>query len=91
MDIKSITRNGYIAELHIESDNTKISEDVSQVDKGVWFVDDKIIDQLITAAFDFSRFSNQRDADSVFKIAEAFLNKSEREELIEKLQETVNA
>jgi hypothetical protein len=78
------------ANIIIESDNIRISEDLAEFKRDKegnckWKVPETIIEQLITAARDFSLFNDQDDADFIKKICDAFLNDFEREELIEYL------
>ena len=73
----------HIAELIIKKDGMTLVEDFGLFDR---LVDDTIIDDLVTCANDFSRFSGMEDVDFVLRIANAFLNDAEREGLIQLLQ-----
>ncbi len=83
MEITTRVKKDTIAEIVINTGNSKIVEDVCEYrkDKG-WHVSESFIEQLITTAFDYSRFNGQSDVKTVQLIINAFLNDSEREELI---------
>lgn len=90
MNIETRTRRSNdVAEIIIDFGNAKVTEDVASYKVGGGYsVEDKVIEQLISAAFDFSRFNSNPDEDTVLKIIEAFLSDSEKNRLIEKLQES---
>jgi len=82
----TVTTRYKIAELTIESGNTKINESMTIVDKsGKFIVPQADIEQLITAANELSRFNNTSDVAFCMSILDAFLNESEKLELIDRL------
>ena len=85
MEIDLRTRT-LIGELTVRSGNASITEDIVCMKNGDPYIPEDIIERFITVANEMSRFNDVSDVDFVLKIAEAFLNDSERRELIEKLQ-----
>lgn len=83
MEIKLNTRYT-LAEMVIESGNTKIREDVSEMSKGGgYIIPDKNIENLITIAFEMSRFNRVSDVSFLKKLYDNFLSDSERDEFME--------
>lgn len=83
MEIKLNTRYT-LAEMVIESGNTKIREDVSEMSKGGgYIIPDKNIENLITIAFEMSLFNGVSDVSFVKKLYDNFLSDSERDEFME--------
>lgn len=76
------TRTYYsTATVNIETTNVTISEDVDCNGE----VPEELIEEMITAANDLSRFNKVSDVDFVEKIIGSFLNDTEVEQLIEEL------
>lgn len=73
-----------IAELEVTSGNTTITEDVAVGYSD--YISSEYIENLVSVANDMSRFNKVSDVDFVKNIINAFLNDSERVELIEQLQ-----
>lgn len=89
MNLKLRTK-GTIAELIIETGNSKIVEDLVSYNKEKgWHINDETIEQFITLANDSSRFNSVSDVDFVKKIFDAFLSDGEKEEFLNRLNETV--
>ena len=90
MDFKLRTKET-IAELTIETGNARFVEDLASYNwkKKGWFVEDATIEQFITIANDLSRFNIVSDVDFVKKIFDSFLYEGEKEEFLERLNETV--
>lgn len=65
--------------IHIENDTTEINESIPRSEM------EDLSEQLIAAAFEMERFRGGNDLQTVIKIMDAFLNVSEREQLIEHL------
>ena len=83
MELKLRT-NGTLAELTAKANNDEITSDiVIYNDCKKYHVDESIIENLISVANDISRFNKSSDYSFVYKIVDAFLNDSEREELFE--------
>jgi dimeric dUTPase (all-alpha-NTP-PPase superfamily) len=78
MDIE-IRTYSTLCEITVESDNTKITESLTFLNRETkqYEADSNIAEQLITAAFDISRFNKKSDVDMVKEIFENFLNKHE--------------
>jgi dimeric dUTPase (all-alpha-NTP-PPase superfamily) len=76
-----------LCEITIESDNTKITEGLSFLNRNTkeYEADTDIVEELLTAAFDISRFNKKSDIEMVKEIFEAFLNTSEQEEFLEEI------
>ena len=76
-----------LCELTVESDNTTIVEDITFLNPKTkcYEADPDIIEDLITIAFEISRFNKRSDLDMVKEIFESFLNTSEQEEFLENL------
>ena len=72
-------------EVTVESGNAKITEDISQIQttRQGGFVPEDEIEQFIAVAYEANRFNGASDVDFVYKIFDAFLNDSEREQFIE--------
>lgn len=88
MDIE-IRTYSTLCEMTIESENTKIVEDLTFRNRETkqYEADSNIAEQLITAAFDISRFNKKSDVDMVKEIFENFLNKHEQDEFLEGINE----
>lgn len=91
MKIKLRTVQHAIAQLTIEAESTRISEDLGLIFKeGKGYqVEDEVIDQFITIANELSRFNRVYDVDFVKKIYDDFLSDDEKEEFLNLLNETV--
>ena len=86
MEIKVRTYES-LCEVEIESENTKIVEDVTFRNRAREYeADEELIEQLITCAFDMNRFNGKSDVDLVKEIFECFLNNHEKECFIEELK-----
>ncbi len=72
-------------ELIVSTDGARITEDISHFDRACngWRVDERIQQQLITAANEISRFNCISDVDFCKSICDALLSDSEIEDLIE--------
>ena len=88
MNISLRTKDCYIAELTVESEHTKVTEDVlcRSKERG-YYIEDSEIEKLITVAFEMARFNRQSDVDTLKKIFDAFLNDGERQQFIESVIE----
>ena len=88
MDIE-IRTCSTLCEMTIESENTKIVENLTFLNRETkqYEADSNIAEQLITAAFDISRFNKKSDVDMVKEIFENFLNKHEQDEFLEDINE----
>ena len=88
MDIE-IRTYSTLCEMTIESENTKIVENLTFLNRETkqYEADSNIAEQLITAAFDISRFNKKSDVDMVKEIFENFLNKHEQDEFLEDINE----
>lgn len=75
-----------VAELIIESDNTRIVEGISNYQGKCEGTEQS---DLISAALEISRFNGESDVDFIWKAASQCLIKSDVEELIERLQEAL--
>lgn len=85
--IKILTRHGHTCNAIIEDGSTKITIDLAEIKKGTWQVDPSIFDELITAAFEVSRFNGESDVNAVHAIFAAFLNDGEQKQLLELIKE----
>jgi hypothetical protein len=74
--------SGLIAELSIKSGNTKITEDIAIVDKGVGRIEDWQIEKFISIAREMNLYNNKSDLEFVKMVHDAFLNDAEREEFL---------
>tara|TARA_B110000114_G_scaffold180134_1_gene215477 strand:- start:58 stop:324 length:267 start_codon:yes stop_codon:yes gene_type:complete len=86
MDIE-IKTYSTLCEITVESDNTKITESLTFLNRETkqYEADSNIAEQLITAAFDISRFNRKRDIEMVKEIFENFLNTHEQQEFLENI------
>jgi dimeric dUTPase (all-alpha-NTP-PPase superfamily) len=84
MDIE-IRTYSTLCEITVESDNTRITENLTFLNRETkqYEADSNIAEQLITAAFDISRFNKKSDIDMVKEIFENFLNTQEQKEFLE--------
>ena len=89
MDIEIRTYADTLCEITVESENTKITEDLTILNRETkkHEADSNIAEQLITAAFDVARFNGRSDVDLVKEIFENFLNKHEQDEFLEDINE----
>lgn len=89
MDIEIRTYANTLCEIIVESENTKIAEDLTFYDRDTkkYEVNSNIIEQLITSAFDITKFNGGSDVDLVKEIFEKFLNKHEQDEFLEDIKE----
>ena len=85
MDIEIRTYANTLCEMIVDCDNTKIREDLTflNIKADKYEVDENIVEQLITAAFDITRFNGRSDVDLVKEIFENFLNSHEQQEFLE--------
>jgi len=82
MEIKIHQKDTFF-EVIIETGNAQFKEDVAEYDtRRGWFIDEKTIRQCIALANEMSRFNSESDIDFVKNIADAFLNDSEKNQLI---------
>ena len=81
----NLRTNQSIAELTVISGNATITEDLSGYDskKRDFFIDNGLIESVITLANDMSRFNNISDVDFVKNIFDTFLNDSEKAKFLE--------
>ena len=88
MDIE-IRTYSTLCEMTVKSENTKIIENLTFLNRETkqYEADSNIAEQLITAAFDISRFNKKSDVDMVKEIFENFLNKHEQDEFLEDINE----
>ena len=86
MDIE-IKTYSTLCEITVESDNTKITESLTFLNRETkqYEADSDIAEQLITAAFDISRFNKKSDIEMVKEIFENFLNTHEQQEFLENI------
>ena len=86
MDIE-IKTYSTLCEITVESDNTKITESLTFLNRETkqYEADSNIAEQLITAAFDISRFNKKSDIEMVKEIFENFLNTHEQQEFLENI------
>ena len=77
-----------LCEMIVESDNTKIVESIGfrNREKDQYEADSNIAENLLTCAFDISRFNKKSDVDMVKEIFEAFLNTHEQQQFLEEMQ-----
>lgn len=87
MDIE-IKNYDTLCEITVESDNTKITESLTFLNRETkqYEADSNISEQLITAAFDISRFNKKSDIEMVKEIFENFLNTHEQQEFLEDIR-----
>ena len=83
MDIKTRVKHDSFVELHIESGNTKLTEDLATLKSGKWVVPENEIEQFVTIANECSRFNGTSDVDFVKKIFDSFLSDYEKSEFLE--------
>lgn len=85
MNIKLNTRP-LVAEIVIESGNTKIVEDLATASRGSsCCIPDSEIENFLTIANEMSRYNNYSDVQFAKLVVDSFLNDSERKQLIELL------
>ncbi|AKG94291.1 hypothetical protein AVT42_gp35 [Polaribacter phage P12002S] len=89
MNIEIRTYADTLCEINVESENTKITEDLTILNSKTrkYEADSNIIEELITCAFDVNRFNNNNDVELVKTIFENFLNKHEQDEFLEDINE----
>ena len=77
-----------LCEITVESDNTKITESLTFLNRETkqYEADSNISEQLITAAFDISRFNKKSDIEMVKEIFKNFLNTHEQQEFLEDIR-----
>jgi dimeric dUTPase (all-alpha-NTP-PPase superfamily) len=77
-----------LCEITVESDNTKIVESLTFLNRETnnYEADSDIAEELLTAAFDISRFNKKPDIEMVKEIFEAFLNIHEQQQFLEDIQ-----
>lgn len=85
MDITFKNIRDQVAELRIDVGNAKLTETISEYIGGKEEVPEEIIKQILSVAFECTRFNKTSDVDTVMKIVEAFLNDAEQAELLERL------
>jgi hypothetical protein len=78
-----------LCEMTVESDNAKIVESLTFLNRETnnYEADSNIAEELLTAAFDISRFNKKSDIEMVKEIFEAFLNTHEQQQFLEDIQE----
>jgi hypothetical protein len=78
-----------LCEMTVESDNAKIVENLTFLNRETnnYEADSNIAEELLTAAFDISRFNKKSDIEMVKEIFEAFLNTHEQQQFLEDIQE----
>lgn len=78
-----------LIEITLESDNTKITEDIALYDSQSkeYKADENIGEEMLAAYFDIKRFNKSTDVDTMKEIFEAFLNTHEQEQFLEEIQE----
>ena len=84
MKIEVKTYQKTLCEIKVESNNTIIEESLQYFNRYTqqYLADEDLPEELITAAFEISRFNKKSDVDLVREIIESFLNDSERDLLI---------
>lgn len=76
MEIR-VNNRGTLCDVIVKSGNTNILEDVVCGNK----IEDGLIEQMFTSAFELSRFDNISDVDTIRTLIDNFLNESELNEL----------
>lgn len=88
MELNVRTYDDKICEISVKSDHRVFTHDISffNSETSKFEADAGIIDNLITTAFDISRFNKKSDIEMVKEIFEAFLSSGEQEQFLHELK-----